>query len=1442
MPVFNNALAGAAGSGGAAGYTIERSLRFNDSDSAHLSRTFSAGNSQKWTWAAWVKRNKLGGYQTLFGHVSGTHGQHYIDFGGDKIRFTRYVSSNEAALETQALYRDVSAWMHVCAIWDVGNSTANHRQRLFVNGVEVTEFSTRTNPSQNYSGGVISTAIEHHISKVLSQNYGAFQLADIHFLDGIVAGISTDDASGSVTGTPNAAYLTDFGKFDADTGVWNPIEYTGDYTTAGSGTPYSASSTMANASAVFDGNTSNYGSSAMNSGSYQTVTTQPITFTLNNGSFTYNTNNCGATGGSNYRYLRLTRQSDGVTTELTSTDCNGWTIPNAWTNITISKIEWKRWSSYENVSAVYVDGTMLVDSGAPAGVNGFHLDFSDNSSNAALGFDANVEGTRYSASVTGIRSNSSPANMFDGSTSTFALGENGGGIVTFTPQTAIPYTAASGGVEVNFHSSSQGDRVRINGGSWYNQTTVNVGGWETVSTGDGTITSMDFQDNGNNAEAAIRAIRVNGTILTDPSGANDWTVNNFESGAVSTISSPNRPTWGSASNWTRSNSNYDANYTGSGYTGIQASLSANTTYHFYLTFKDTSGSYGGWYFTDSSSAPSNTVPNELGSNSIGLRTGHTSAGTHGNYATENGTNNGSNELTLTALQSSGSGEHSVEFVINTTAGKVWARKVGNTNWVGGGNPSNSSSTASFLIPTGAQYFGYMGYQSGTTADFKTSAASASAADIDYFRDSPTNGNTADDTGAGGEVSANYCTMNPLANYLTLANGNLDVSQSSAAHHTSYATLGVSSGKWYWEITKNDGNNASATSIGLGVAKTSFTSDSSTYISSTDTIIGYMQSGVGLYDGDGYSRLVTALGSGVEHTTGTWMLAFDFDNGKGWIGKDGTWLSDTTAGNEGNPATGANPSFNGFVSGETYVPMVGMYAATSVSANFGQRAWKYTAPSGFKALCTANLPTPDVTDGSAYFDTKTWQGTGSTLSITGYKFSPDFVWIKNRTDSSSHHIYDTVRGVEKRLASNSSSGEDDFGSSDPGSSLTSFNSDGFTVGDFNGINGSSDAMVAWAWKAGDSNTPVSAGSLNSYVYDQSQTWSTLDTWPTASYSTDPDHAFNGSWGSMDTVDFWFSNGASTVDLSNLATALGTGVTNIKIWIFDRQGTVTVTVNNATANESQQNAGSEISIDHDGSAITTFTIQGTDSSYWGIGGIKVNGKLLVDSNVSVTNVPSIASTYRANPSAGFSIVTWTGTGSAGTLAHGLQKKPELIITKVHGDSTYADNWPVYHSAYGAGTYTYLNDTRAAPASYTDFFDGVEPTSSVFSVGSDNSDNTKNLIAYCFSPVESYSAFGSFEGNGQSTGPFVYTGFKPAFLLVKSADTAYDWFIYDTTRQSYNEYGPDLRANRDYAEANNPRFDILSNGFKVHTSSVANNANAVTYIYAAFAEHPFKTARAR
>ena len=126
-----------------------------------------------------------------------------------------------------------------------------------------------------------------------------------------------------------------------------------------------------------------------------------------------------------------------------------------------------------------------------------------------------------------------------------------------------------------------------------------------------------------------------------------------------------------------------------------------------------------------------------------------------------------------------------------------------------------------------------------------------------------------------------------------------------------------------------------------------------------------------------------------------------------------------------------------------------------------------------------------------------------------------------------------------------------------------------------------------------------------------------------------------------------------------------------------------------------------------------------------------------------------------------------------------------------------------------------------------------------------NTVASVAYCFTSVEGYSAFDSYEGNGNANGPFVYTGFKPAFIIIKNIDnygTGYDWFIFDTTRDTFNVSDAYLRSNSNTSETTSDSLDILSNGFKIRTTANGLNLNAHTHVWAAFAEHPFKTARAR
>jgi hypothetical protein len=246
---------------------------------------------------------------------------------------------------------------------------------------------------------------------------------------------------------------------------------------------------------------------------------------------------------------------------------------------------------------------------------------------------------------------------------------------------------------------------------------------------------------------------------------------------------------------------------------------------------------------------------------------------------------------------------------------------------------------------------------------------------------------------------------------------------------------------------------------------------------------------------------------------------------------------------------------------------------------------------------------------------------------------------------------------------------------------------------------------------------------------------------------------------------------------------------------------------------------------------------------VGQWRVNGKILVDSGVTPPNFPSIASTVRANPSAGFSIVTYTGTGSVATVGHGLNAAPGLILIK---GRTSTSDWPVYHSALSNPTNNVLvlNSTGSVQ-SVTNYWNGTN-SSVIGLLNGSFVHNTSgvNYIAYCFAPVEGYSAFGSYTGNGSTDGPFVYTGFRPRWIIIKRTNSTGVWGIWDSARNSFNASTSRLQAESGIAEINtaNTTIDILSNGFKPRAADSDINAASSTYIYAAFAENPFKTSRAR
>ncbi len=216
---------------------------------------------------------------------------------------------------------------------------------------------------------------------------------------------------------------------------------------------------------------------------------------------------------------------------------------------------------------------------------------------------------------------------------------------------------------------------------------------------------------------------------------------------------------------------------------------------------------------------------------------------------------------------------------------------------------------------------------------------------------------------------------------------------------------------------------------------------------------------------------------------------------------------------------------------------------------------------------------------------------------------------------------------------------------------------------------------------------------------------------------------------------------------------------------------------------------------------------------------------------------AYSVQANTDAGFSIVTYTGTGAdTSTVAHGLGATPKMIIFK-RRDGT--PNWMVHHANLASATKRVNLNTTNAEGDASNFLDDTAPTSSVFTLGFSAAVNADGgtFVAYCFAPIQGYSKFGSYTGNGNADGPFIYTGFKPSWVMIKvSSGSTGGWDMYDNKRGSYNGQIAMLQANSNGAEQTSDAVDFLSNGFKIRSTSGNQNGSGNTHIYMAFAESPF------
>ena len=285
-----------------------------------------------------------------------------------------------------------------------------------------------------------------------------------------------------------------------------------------------------------------------------------------------------------------------------------------------------------------------------------------------------------------------------------------------------------------------------------------------------------------------------------------------------------------------------------------------------------------------------------------------------------------------------------------------------------------------------------------------------------------------------------------------------------------------------------------------------------------------------------------------------------------------------------------------------------------------------------------------------------------------------------------------------------------------------------------------------------------------------------------------------------------------------------------FLYDVIRTATKRLNTNNTNAESTISNSLTSFDSDGFSLGNYA--GTNDNY-----NYASWNWLAGGSASSNTDGDINSTVSANTTAGFSIVKWVGTGSNATIGHGLGVKPAMIITK---PTSAIGSWYTYHKSTDATDFIKLNSTDATADNATVWND-TEPTTSVFTTGT-AFDSGRTFIAYCFAEKKGYSKFGKYTGNGSTDGTFVYTGFRPAFVITKRTDGAVDWYMFDNKRQnSFNVVNGMLRPSANSVELDDSSVyvDFLSNGFKWKGNNAGDNTSGGTYIFMAFAEAPFVTA---
>ena len=693
---------------------------------------------------------------------------------------------------------------------------------------------------------------------------------------------------------------------------------------------------------------------------------------------------------------------------------------------------------------------------------------------------------------------------------------------------------------------------------------------------------------------------------------------------------------------------------------------------------------------------------------------------------------------------------------------------------------------------------------------------------------------------------NFATLNPIDNNSgVLSNGNLTYGDDgSNGWNNSRATIGASSGKWYWEMRPDQINQVICASVAGPSGNDSTNGARLGYLpgQTDDAGVTYYDDGK-LYHADNQN---TGSDWGAAYFEGDIIgIALDMDDsgGKVWFSRNGSWQA------SGNPSTGSNPARSNLKTyADTYFPTSGTYYAnTTQTFNFGQNP-----TFGNIAALNKNRINSSTADSVWHQSSNTGTHTDWTVSSGGTELdvavpSGHYARVKLRSADG------TIDPKKTYLLSfKYTTGPSNLGVSNDQGYMTavdgSVSPNGLSSGNFYSfvIHGTSEVSITGFTGSTYALDTVVVSEIDECYTDDSGKGKFHYQPPTGFLALCEDNlptpAIADPGEHFKTV-LWSGDGNSGRSIT------GVGFKPDFVWLKSRTNAASHRLSDSVRGINKQ------LMTNTTEAEATFTTMLTsfDSDGFTIGdNVGINGSGYTNvawcwkaGGAAVSNTDgTITSQVSANQTAGFSIVSYTGNGTSGTVGHGLGKTPNIVICKNRTDAS--TNWSVNGNVAGLvyGTNKLLLQATNAIVSDTNEVTGANATTITLGNSSATNDTNDAQIAYCWTEIEGFSKFGSYVGNGNADGPFVYCGFKPAWVMIKSSTVATNWYIFDNSRKSTNPITAVLFSNTNDVETNNAHdVDFVSNGFKVRQASgYGGNNDGASYLFMAFAESPFQTANAK